>query len=154
MIFPLYGFRVSRPVPSLGGGVVRYKPLIPLTILGPGGQTLRHVSVDTSADDIVLPSYIAPLLGIDLSSAPQLQASGVGGQTNTLYFAPVILELTDHIDTYHWRATVGFTLAFLKFPLFGIAGGLEFFRTTMDGFRKEVTLVAQPHLPATQDAFP
>ena len=154
MIFPMYGFRVSRPVPSLGGGLVRYKPLIPLTIIGPAGRTLRLVSVDTSADDIVFPSYIAPLLGVDLSNAPQLQASGVGGHANTLYFVPVILELTDGKDTSRWRAMVGFTSAFLKFPLFGIACGLEFFRTTMDGFRKEVELIAQSHLPATQDALP
>jgi hypothetical protein len=71
-----------------------------------------------------------------------------------VYFAPVILVLTDSIDTYRWRAVVGFTSAFLKFPLFGIAAGLEFFRTTLDGFRKEVELIAQPNLPATQDASP
>jgi len=147
-------YPVPNPVPSLGGGVVQYKPLIPLNVIGPQGRWGPYVSVDTSADDVVFPQSIAPVLGIDLNSAPQLQASGVGGQLATVYYAPVILELTDLIDIYRWRATVGFTSSFMKFPLFGIAGGLEFFRTTLDGFRKEVEIVAQPNLPATQDAVP
>ncbi len=41
-----------------------------------------------------------------------------------------------------------------RIPVFGIAGGLEFFRTTLDGFRREVEILAQPNLPATQDAVP
>src|SRR5262249_51527122 len=154
VIFRMRRVLVPHPVPSLGGGFVRHLPLIPLTIFGPSGRWDPYVRVDTSADDVVFPSFIAPRLGIDLSSAPQVQAGGVCGPTAPLYFVPVILEMTDRIDTYRWRAMVGFTAAFLNFPLFGIAGGLEFVRTTMDGFRKEVTLVAQPYLPATQDALP
>jgi hypothetical protein len=146
--------RPGNPIPSLGGGFVRYKPLIPLTVIGPGGRWGPYVSVDTSADDVVFPRYVAPLLGIDLNNAPQLRAGGVGGKSAPVLYAPVILELTDSIDTYRWRSVVGFTSAFMKFPLFGIAGGLEFFRTTLDGFRKEVEILAQPNLPTTQDASP
>jgi hypothetical protein len=145
---------MPNPIPSLGGATARYKPLIPLTILGPKGQWNPHVSVDTSADDVVFRVATAARLGIDLSRAPQLRASGVGGQIAVVYYAPVILLLTDGEDAYRWRATVGFTSAFLKFPLFGIAGALEFFRTTLDGFRKQVELIAQPNLPTTQDAVP
>jgi hypothetical protein len=145
---------MPNPIPSLGGGFVRYKPLIPLTVIGPARRWGQYVSVDSSADDVVFPLRIAALLGIDLSSAPQLRAGGVGGQSAPVYFAPVILEMTDYSDTYRWRVVIGFTSAFMKFPLFGIAGGLEFFRTTLDGFRKEVEIIAQPHLPVTQDAVP
>jgi hypothetical protein len=125
-----------------------------LAVIGPGGQWKPLVGVDTLADDVVFPLNRAAMLGIDLNSAPQLKASGVGGQPASVHYAPVILELTDLTDTYRWRATVGFTSAFLKWPLFGIAGGLEFFRTTLDVFRREVELVAQPHLPATRDTSP
>jgi hypothetical protein len=145
---------MPNSIPSLGGAAVRHKPLIPLTIIGPKGGWSPYVSLDTSADDVVFRLGTAARLGIDLSGAPQLRASGVGGQTAVVYYAPVILVLTDSRDTYRWRATVGFTSAFMKFPLFGIAGGLEFFRTTLDGPRKQVELLAQPNLPATQDAVP
>lgn len=154
MIFRMRRSPMPNPIPSLGGATVRYKPLIPLTIIGPRGQWNPHVSVDTSADDVVFPHSAAAKLGISLSGVPQLRAGGVGGQIAVIYYAPVILVLTDFKDTCRWRATVGFTAAFLKFPLFGIAGGLEFVRTTFDGYRKEVELLAQPHLPATQDAVP
>jgi len=154
VIFPLWGFSTGHAIPSRGGSAVRYKPLVPLTVVGPAGRISPLVSVDTSADDVVFPFDKAALLGIDLSSAPVLSVGGVGGQPAPVYYAPVILVLTDHIDTYRWRATVGFTAAFMKFPLFGIAGGLEFFRTTLDGFLREVEIIAQPNLPATQDASP
>ncbi len=39
-------------------------------------------------------------------------------------------------------------------PLFGLAGGLEIFRTTPDGYRREIEIIAQPNIPATQDALP
>jgi len=123
-------------------------------VIGPSGQWGPNVKVDTAADDVIFPIAAAVGLGIDLGGAPQLHAGGIGGQPMPVQYAPVILVLTDPWTTYRWRATVGFTSAFLKWPLFGIAGGLEFFRTTLDGFRKEVELVAQPHLPATQDAVP
>jgi len=38
--------------------------------------------------------------------------------------------------------------------LFGLAGGLEIFRTTPDGYRREIEIIAQPNIPATQDALP
>ncbi len=154
MIFKMRRDPMPNPIPSLGGATARHRPLIPLTIIGTKRQWNPHVLVDTAADDVVFRVATAAQLGIDLTRAPQLRASGVGGRIVAVYYAPVILVLTDGKDTYRWRATVGFTSAFLKFPLFGIAGGLEFFRTTLDGFRKEVELIAQPHLPATQDAVP
>ncbi len=145
---------MPHPVPSLGGGIVRYRPLIPLSVIGPGGRWDPYVKVDTAADDVIFPLGAATRLGIDLAGASQLQAGGIGGQPVPVQYAPVILVLADPWTTYRWRATVAFTTAFLKWPLFGIAGGLEFFRTTLDGYRKEVEIVAQPHLPATQDAVP
>jgi hypothetical protein len=154
VIFKMRRSLTPNPIPSLGGATVRHRPVIPLTVIGPKGQWSPYVKVDTSADDVVFPLSAAALLGIDLRSAPQLSAGGVGGRSAVVQYAPVILVLTDNIRTCRWRAVVGFTAAFLKFPLLGIAGGLEFFRTTLDGFRKEVELVAQPHLPATQGAVP
>jgi hypothetical protein len=154
LIFSMYSFSVAKPIPSLGGKKMRYKPLIPLRILGPGGHCSRLFSVDSSADDIVMGISEAAILGIDLTNAPRITARGVGGQVSSVSFASVILELTDNIATCRWRAVIGFTHAFMQFPLFGFAGGLEFFRTTVDGFRHEVEMIAQPNLPSTQASAP
>lgn len=155
MIFALRGYRSPSPVPSLGGGTLRYKPVVPLTVIGPNGQATPFVLADSGSDDIVFPLALALQLGISLSGAPQRQGSGVGGsQPVPVVYAPVILFLTDGIDAYRWRAVVGFTTAHLRFPLFGIAGGWEHFRTTVDVASREILMLPQPSLPTTQDPVP
>jgi hypothetical protein len=42
----------------------------------------------------------------------------------------------------------------MRFALLGIAGGLEFFRTTLDVSAREIILLPQPSLPVTQDPAP
>lgn len=54
MIFPLRPYRLQAPAPSLGGSIVRYKPVIPLTVIGPSGQVTHPALVDSGADDVVL----------------------------------------------------------------------------------------------------
>ena len=155
MIFPFPSFLSRTRVPSLGGGTIRYKPIIPITITGPAGQVTRRILVDSGSDDIVFPASIGNLIGVNLIGAPQRFSQGVGGQSPIgLLFAPVILLLQDQNEIYRWRAVVGFTKAPLRFPLFGIAGGLEHFRTTLDVRSGEIELVAQPSLPVTQALTP
>ena len=155
MIFPFRKYTVPNPVPSLGGGRLRYKPVIPLVVIGPGGRGAPSAIVDSAADDVVLPITLAASLGIDLTQAAQLQALGVGTtHPSDLFFAPVILELSDGKETCRWRATVAFTPASMRLPLLGIAGGLEYFRTTLVYARREVILESEPTLPRTQDAVP
>jgi hypothetical protein len=152
--FPLFGFPVP-PTPSLGGGRTRFKPFIPITVIGPRGQDRCDILADSGADDVVFPIDLANRIGINLTSAPQGSAHGVGGRhPYALLFAPVILLLQDQIQVYRWRAVVGFTSAPMRFPLFGIAGGLEHFRTTLDVRAREIELLAQPSLPTTQDPVP
>lgn len=155
MIFPLAGFRSPVPVPSLGGRQVRFKPLIPIEVTGPAGKETRRVLVDTGADDVVFAFDLAVRLGVNLTGATQGHASGVGSQRSaTLHYAPVILQLQAQAEVHRWRAVVAFTRAPLRFPLLGIAGGLEHFRTTVDVGRKEVELIAGPSLPSTLDLTP
>ncbi len=108
MIFRLRGYVTPNPIPSLGGSRVRYKPVVPLRVIGPGGQYNPPVLVDSGADDVVFPIGVAPQLGIDLAHAAYLDAQGVGGGSARVFYAPAILLLTDGVDTYRWRAVVGF----------------------------------------------
>ncbi len=143
MIFLLRRYMVPSPVPSLGGSRFRT------------GDTAPNAILDSGADDVVFHLDVAAQLGIDLSQAPQLQAQGVGsGTPSCLLFAPVILELSDGSETCRWRAVVAFTAVRLRLPLFGIAGGIEHFRSTVDVAAREVVMIPQPSLPATQDTFP
>jgi hypothetical protein len=102
----------------------------------------------------VFPSALAQRIGVDLSQAPQRRSQGVGtSQPTPVLYAPVILVLSDSVQTVRWRATVGFVSAVLRFSLLGIAGGLQFFRTTLDDLH-EVELVPNASLPMTQDPVP
>jgi len=152
--FVLRGYRSPSPIPSLGGGTIRYKPVIPMTVIGPRTQETPFVLVDPGSDDIVFPMALAQRIGLDLSQAPQRQSQGVGtSQPVPVFYAPVILLLSDSIQTVRWRATVGFVAVVLRFSLFGIAGGLQFFRTTLDGVR-ELEIIPDASLPVTQDSVP
>jgi hypothetical protein len=153
--FPLRAYRSPTPVPSLNGGYIHYRPVIPITVVGPQGQVTTFVLVDSGADDVVFPADLAPQIGVDLSAAVQRQAQGMGApQPASLLFAPVLLELSDQNETSRWRAVVAFTQTPLRFSLFGVAGGIEHFLTTIDLGGREITLLPQPSLPATQDPRP
>jgi hypothetical protein len=129
--------------------------VIPIEVTGPARKVPCQILVDTAADDVVFPFDLAVRLGVSLSAAPRGQAQGVGGQQPvTLHYAPVILQLQDQVEVRRWRAVVGFLRGPLRFPLLGIAGGLEHFRTTLDVGAREVELISQPSLPATHDLTP
>ncbi|MCI0459108.1 MAG: hypothetical protein L0Z62_19295 [Gemmataceae bacterium] len=146
---------MAKPVPSLGGARHRDKPVIPLEVIGPAGRAAPGAIVDSAADDVVFPFALAAQLGIDLSQAPPLHAPGVGStQPSDLLYASVILELSDGKDSARWRAVVAFTKAHLRLPLFGVAGGIEHFRTILDVPKREVILDPHPTLPSTQDPVP
>jgi hypothetical protein len=153
--FPLRAYRSPTPVPSLNGSYTRDRPVIPITVIGPQGQATTFVLVDSGADDVVFPMDLAPQIGVDLSAAVKRQAQGVSApQPASLLFAPVLLELSDQNETYRWRAVVAFTQTPLRFSLFGVAGGIEHFLTTLDLGAREITLLPQPSLPVTQDPGP
>lgn len=155
MKFNLRSYRSPTAIPSLCGAVIRYRPVISLTVVGPSGKEAPYALVDTGSDDVVFPMDLANRLGIDLTNAPQRQAQGVGSAGGVpVLFGPVILSLTDSVQTVRWRATVGFTSAPLRFCLFGIAGGLEYFQMLLDVPRNILELHPNLTLPATQDAVP
>lgn len=150
MKFPLRPYHFKSPIPSLSGTLIRYRPVIPITVSGPAATESSFVLVDSGSDDVVFPIATAHRIGIDLTHAPKRSSRGVGSSQGIgIMYADVMLLLSDSQETARWKATVGFTTAALRFPLFGIAGGLEFFRTTLDVSNREIELVMNASLPTT-----
>jgi hypothetical protein len=155
LLFTIPWFYAKTPAPALGGGKKRYKPIIGITVIGPRGGHFGQILVDSGSDDVVFPEQLAARLGVDLSTALPGASHGVGaGPPLPVLFAPVILLLDDGKESCRWRAIVGFAPLKSKYGLFGIAGGLEYFRTTLDIEDRELLMMAKPSLPVTQDAVP
>ena len=153
--FSIPWFLAPQPMPSLGGGRRRYRPVITMRVVGPRAQETIQVIVDSAADDIVVATRVAHHVGVDLSSAVIRTSQGVGySQPTPLYFAPVILELNDGKESCRWRAVVGFTPVPPRFAMFGVAGGLEYYRATFDIADRELLLDPKPSLPRTDDLMP
>jgi len=141
----------TRPLPSLGGSLVRYRPVLAVLLTGPAGSKLRDGLLDTGADDTVFEEPIASLLGVDLTRAPMGQLSGPGGSGGSgplrCRYAPVVLRITDAVETYEWTVVIGFVAARLRYNLLGHAGFLQYFGADFDGETHVVTLTPKPSFP-------
>jgi hypothetical protein len=106
---------------------VRWRPLIPVTIIGPGGLTrdFGRAVLDPAADDTVFPLDTTRRIGARLHSDTGHRVRW-RGQPHPLRFADVELLLTDGISTWRWHAVVGFSPAPLRYPILGQAGVLQF----------------------------
>lgn len=140
---------VGGPVPSLGGRSVRPRPLVPVTLIGPGGSTVQRAVVDSAADDTVFPERVATLIGLDLSRAPARTGVGVGSGGIALRYAAVTLRLAAGQERREWVAWVGFTTATFTYPMLGFAGCLQFFDVLLLGAREEVELTVNAMYPGT-----
>jgi hypothetical protein len=140
--------RMRSPAIALGGQATRPKPLVPITLLGAVNTRVIQGLLDTAADDTVFPESLATLLGIDLSNAPEAEASGIGGlPAARLRFAQVTLRLATPGEQREWPAMVSFTASRLRFPLLGFAGVLQFFDADFRGEREEVELTINSLYP-------
>jgi hypothetical protein len=113
-----------------------------ITVMAPGRSVSVDGIVDSAATDVVLPLRVAQGLGIDLTNAPIGQAKQAGGAVLTYRYAHVRLRIADSREAYEWDATVGFlNLPGRAYGLFGHAGFLDFFDTTLRGAAKEVIVL-------------
>jgi hypothetical protein len=141
--------------PPVSGRPVVYRPVVQITIVGPSAQQDRLILLDSGSDDVVFPLGLAVALGVNLNPTVHHQARGVGAvQPVPLFPGPVILEFNDGTSSARWRTDVTFTSGAPRIPIFGSVGGLEYFRTTLDYVRQEITLEPQPTLPSTSDRVP
>jgi hypothetical protein len=63
---PYVPVSLHRPIPSLGGGLVRYRPVVAVRLTGPGNDWLQDCLLDTGADETIfygvqLKRALAPL---------------------------------------------------------------------------------------------
>ena len=128
------------------------RPIVPLTILGINGSVQRMALIDSGADSVVLPTAVAPMMGIDLAKAYAGSVTTAGTTRVSVRYAKVLLELDDGNLQYRWKTHVGF--APVQISLLGTIGGLEFFKASIDYSAQELTLLAQSNLPTTVDSTP
>ena len=150
--FPFISMAVPRPAVSLQGRSVRPRPIIPCVVINPQTGVSRSYRglLDTGADDTVFQDETALALGIDLTNAPTGIAQSPTGQTMTVRYAEVCLQIAnDDGDMLEWRTTVAFAPKRGTHPLLGFAGFLQFFDATFCGEHEEVTLTPNTLLPAT-----
>jgi hypothetical protein len=147
--FPFRRFRPPLPVVPLGGQLVRPRPVVTVSVIGPGGSEPVDVLVDTGADDTTFSEDLATRLGIDLTHAPTRYLTGIGPSGYRVRYFAVHLRLTDGVEFREWPAMVAFTDAPLPFATLGFAGCLQFFTATFSGDRMEVELEVNPHYPGS-----
>ncbi len=149
LLFPYKVVPVQHSVLPLGGRWSRPRPLIIVSVIGPGNTFPTEGLLDTGADDTVFPESLAKLIGIDLSNAPIGQATTATLTDAAVRYAQVSLRLTDGKEQREWPAWVGFTPAKLLSPLLGFAGFLQFFTATFRGDREQVELAVNSLYPGT-----
>jgi len=127
---------------------IRFRPLIPLRVAGPNGRLIDlEALVDTGADEVLLPDTLLPAFGFASGSGITRGTSGIGGRT-TVVFHPIRLEIrANPNDRIAWHATVGFAKLSLHVAMFGLAGGLEFFHTTLNVIDRQLGLFPHPTIP-------
>lgn len=149
MKVPYMPVPATQPIPSLGGSLIRYRPVMAVLLTGPSGSWLRDGLLDTGSDDTVFKESLASLLGVDLTQAEQ-RVVGLAGRPQPVRcrYAPVVLRITDGVqETYEWTAVVGFVPGPLHYNLLGHAGFLDFFDATFRGDDHEAILTPKPSFP-------
>ncbi len=128
----------------------RYRPLIPVTIVGPRRRwhTDRAV-VDTGSDDTVFPLDVLLLPGA-IPLPDRGHRIRWAGQRHSIRYAQTRLILADDASTYSWPAIVAFSPAPLPYPLLGVASCLQYFDARFLGADHTVELEANWTYPGTK----
>jgi hypothetical protein len=148
MTWPYRRFHTPQPIVTLGGLSYRSKPILPFTVIGPGGTVTTIGLADTGADDTILPESVAASIGLDLTGAPTGHTRGPAGlNLAAIRYAEVTLRLAQGTELREWRAWVGFVPAQLPYSLVGQAGFLRFFTTVFLPDVEEIDLTVNSLYP-------
>jgi hypothetical protein len=137
------------PPPSLPtGATVRWRPLVPVVIIGPTGllRNFGRAVLDPAADDTVFPLDVAGRIGVTLRPATGHQVRW-RGQLHPLRFGDVELVLADDVSECRWPALVAFSPAPIRYPILGQCGCLQFFDARFLGASLVAELEANPSYP-------
>ncbi|MCI0351216.1 MAG: hypothetical protein L0Z53_17470 [Acidobacteriales bacterium] len=137
--------------PSLPSGAhVRWRPLVPISVIGPGGlfRDFGRAVLDPAADDTVFPLDTAWRIGITLRLDTGHRVRW-RGQMHPLRFGDVELLLTDQTSVWRWPAVVAFSPAPIRYPILGQASCLQFFDTQFLGADRFMELETNHDYPGT-----
>jgi hypothetical protein len=143
-------FSGPAPPPLPTGALVRWRPLVPVDIVGPTGlvQQFGRAVVDPAADDSVFPlvtaRWINGVLRTDTGHRVRWR-----GQAHPLRFGDVELVLDDGNSTWRWRTVVGLSPAPIRYPILGTAGCLQFMDARFRGADQIVELESNRLYPGT-----
>ena len=122
--FPYQEELLTGPAPpSLPtGAVVRWRPLVPVTIFGPTGHSRHYLRavVDPGSDDTVFPLVTAQRIGAVLRPDTGHRVRW-RGRLHSLRFGDVELVLDDGAGGWRWPAVVAFSPAPIPYPILGTA---------------------------------
>lgn len=147
MRFPFRRLPVSQPIVPLRGRMNRPRPLITVSVGGPGGVFPMDGLLDTGADDCIFPEWVASVVGISSLGVPTGAVRTAMITTGALWYAEVTLRVADNQERREWQAWVGFTSAPIRQAYLGFAGFLEFFETCFLGDQEVVTLTVNSNYP-------
>ncbi len=152
--FPYQGEPITGPTPpSLpSGATIRWRPLVPVRVIGPGGRSLLFTRAvfDPCADDTVLPLSLVTVLGIALRPDSG-HVVRWRGQAHSLRFGDVELELADDKgEVWRWPAVVSRSAAPMRYPILGTCGCLQFFDAQFRGEDRIVKIEANPSYPVAK----
>lgn len=88
------------------------RPVVPVTIVGPEGETAPRVGlVDTGAENVLAAEWLADFAGVDLSHSVDTALIAIGGHSSEVRFTEVELRLyaPEMGDEFmSWRFDIGF----------------------------------------------
>ncbi len=119
--FPYQPVPLRGPTPpSLAGAMVRWRPFVPVRIMGPSGNSrhFKRALVDPGSDDTIFPLAIANQIGISLRPDTG-HVIRWGGQRYSLRFGDAELELSSNGAVWPWPAVVAFSDAPIQYRLLG-----------------------------------
>lgn len=147
LIFSYMPTFLKRPAPTLNGAMVRYLPLLAVTLEGPGGSWPIDSRVDSGSDDTIFHVGVASKIGLDLSGAPVSECQAVGGAIIPIHCARVGLRISDGKETCVWQAMVGFIHPPRRHGLLGLSGFLDYFESRLLGNAREIHLLPNSSFP-------
>ncbi len=149
--FPYLDEPLNGPAPPslASGAAVRYRPLIPVTVVGSNGQRrFSRAVVDSGGDDTVFPIGVLGFIGA--TPRPDTgQRIRWRGNLHPLRFADVELVLADDASSCRWPAVVAFSPAPLPYPILGNAGCLSYFDVRLLGADLVVEMETNWKYPGT-----
>jgi hypothetical protein len=150
--FPYQDEPLIGPAPPslVLGALVRWRPLLPVSIIGPSGtvRDFGRAVLDPAADDTIFPLVTARFIGARLRPDTGHRVRW-RGQLHPLRFGDVELLLSDNAISWCWPAVVGFSPAPLRYPILGQAGCLHFFDARFLGEELAVELQTNRAYPGT-----